>query len=184
MSPFEFNTTLQLRSDLQETLKITQQQLGSVGMQLGSWLVLGNVAGIYFLADAATHAFVATDERFVRLYVIFLGGTALAFGGICWTYFMSVPLLSMLTSLSTQLLLSAHREQIADDLQKAGAKFPEELEKLEAQWQAQMPIVNRRLARSWWIFGGAIGMFVLSAILFIVGISAPLWGGLAIVAKP
>jgi hypothetical protein len=180
MSRFEFNTTLNLRGDLQETLKIAQSQMSSTGTQLGSWLVVGNIAGVYFLSDAATHSYLVTDDRFTRLYALFVIGAALAFGGMCWTYFMSIPLVQLIVHISTQLLLSAQREQIEDDLKKVGVAMPSDLAKQEEDWQALMPALNQRLARTWLVFGGAVAIFILSAICFLVAIATPLWGGIAI----
>lgn len=180
MSRFDFNTDLELRNDLRETLKLVQTQIGSIGIQLGAWLVVGNAAGIFFLADAAASRELPLNAQFNHVYLLFLAGAALAFAAMGWTYFWSIPFISTLSRMSVELLLRAQREQLTAELEAKNVAAPTEFETAEAAAERLWPQFNQRIQRMWLVFGGAIGIYVLSAVCFLTALATPLFGGVSL----
>ena len=181
MSKFDFNTDLQLRDDLRETLKVVQTQAASIALQLGTWLVVGNAAGIFFLAGAAAEGFIAINGQFNHAYFLFLVGAALAFIAMCWTYFWSIPFAATISRMSIELLLRAQRAQLTEELAAQGKGPPPDFETADAAAKRLWPLFNQRIQRTWFVFGTAIGIYTLSGTCFLFALAAPLLGGITLV---
>lgn len=180
MSKFDKHVYIELREDLRELTKVLQTQLGTIGLQLGTWLVLGNAAGIYFLANAVTQHQIALDDRFSHTYLLFLVGAALAFAAICWSYFISIPMMGTITQIGADTLQLYHHDQLESELEQTGAAPPADWEAMDKVAVQRMTQAKSRMQNMWAAFGVGIGIYVLSAIFFLLGLATPLLGGLTL----
>jgi hypothetical protein len=183
MSKFDTHVYLELRQDLRELTKVLQSQLGTIGLQLGTWLVLGNAAGIYFLSNAVTNHQIALDARFSHTYLTFLIGATLAFAAICWSYFISIPMMGTLSQIGADTLQLYHHDQLEHELEQKGAKAPADWEAMDRIAVGRMEQAKSRMRKMWAAFGVGIGIYVLSAICFLVGLATPLLGGLTLLPR-
>ena len=175
-----FNTNLEIRSDLTSSLEFLRSQIAKTSAQLGTWLVAGNGAALYFLVSSATEKRIPTNNVFANVYGLFLAGASLAFVAMASTCFMAIPLISLITKMSNSLLLKADRDQHAVQLGKNNIGPPESFAKLDADFAEQMRLTPRRLRIYWIVFAVVIATYVLSALCLLVGLSFPLLGGLVI----
>lgn len=183
MSKFDTHVYIELRQDLRELTKVLQSQLGTIGLQLGTWLVLGNAAGIYFLSNAVTTHQISLDARFSHAYLLFLIGAALAFTAICWSYFISIPMMGTLARIGADTLQLYHHDQLEDELEQHGVKAPVDWEAMDKIAVRRMEEAKSRMQRMWGAFGVGIGIYVLSAICFLFGLATPLLGGLTLLPR-
>ncbi|WP_395648031.1 hypothetical protein [Terricaulis sp.] len=176
----DFNVYLEIRDELRDALKSIRDQTATIALQLGAWLVLGNAAGVYFLANAAVNRHVELNAQFSHVYILFLIGAALAFLAMCWTYFVSMPFILAITNAAQDNLQLAHREQLTAELEEDKVAPPEDFERQDRAAMVRLEATVRQLRRAWAAFAVSVSIYVISAICFLVGLATPLLGGLTL----
>jgi hypothetical protein len=180
MSKFDTHAYIELRQDLRELTKLLQSQIATIGLQLGTWLVVGNAAAIFFLSNAATNQQIALDGRFSHAYLLFLIGATLAFAAMCWSYFISVPMMGKITQISGDILQLYLHEQLQNELEELDAKAPDDWEAMDKVAVGRMEQFISSMPKMWAAFGVGVGIYVLSALCFLCGLATPLLGGLTL----
>lgn len=143
-------------------MKTVQEDIRARHAMLMTWLVLGNVAGLYFVLDRAAAGALPANVPAATLYLTFLVGAASAFLALLIGLLVGIGILNSLAWIwAVQLGDTISDEQDALATSKAN---------------------GLRNAANWLIPSHLLT--AVSAIAFVTGLSAPLWVGDELFGRP
>jgi hypothetical protein len=171
---------LELRDQLLKQVDASQSRLFSIGMQLGTWLVVGNSIALYFLANSILVGHVANDAFSRFMYSLFVSGLACAFLALTLTFLLNSALVWALVHFASDLLGLWHRKSLREDLESINAAVPGQFDEADTRALDRFKRFQRRVPHMLVAQALLILTYLSSGVLLLRGIVAPLTNGLTI----